>query len=258
MKNSSALVTDELVTLKRQKADVDSNLAICTNSRQFGCALDTEACKQLSTSLDLCTRSFSAKNVSFQNLQSAHDELVDDWENVTATLDQCTDDSTKLAEKLEAESKLVISLRQQVLDQKEDHDGKLQTCEEKAGSMRAVIESVQDNLKCLDTSKNCSFEAGKYWCLPRFFTRSLCLSEAQTGHEIFGVSVCELLGDLTVANLNWRRFVKNNPLISVFFIFTLIFAIIGFISSTILITWCVVKYRRRRRSSSYDLTKVKF
>ena len=245
----------ELASLKRQKDEAESGLTVCKNSRQFGCALDTEACRQLSTTHDLCVQSLKAKNISFQTLQDAHEELVDDWENVTATLDQCNDDSVKMVGELKTASALVVELRRQVADQQEDHDRKLQTCEDKAESLQIVVESVQDDLKCLDQSKNCSFEAGKYWCLPRFFTNSLCLMEAQTGQEVFGVSICGLLGDRTMGSLNWGQFVKNNPLVATFLIFLMIFATIGFVCTAVIITWCVVRCRRRKRSSSFTLKR---
>jgi len=244
------LTTAEFVAkmLEKQGSEANSSLKICQESRKFGCALDTEACKQITSAHDWCMKSFEAKNVSYANLQEAHDELVDDWENTTSALEQCSAESLKLAKQLEEEVATVKRLEKQVSDQRQEHERKLSVCENKVGSLQTVIDSVHDDLVCLGGSRNCSFEAGKYWCVPRFFTRSMCLMEALAGHEVFKIPLCGLLGDRTISHLNWRQFIKDNPIVAVVLIFTMIFASIGFVTTFVIILWCVVIYRRRRGS----------
>jgi hypothetical protein len=196
--------------------------------------------------LDGCLQNLNDKNVSYYELKEDCDNLTEDWENVTFELESCTVKSTKLSESLAIETALVSALKGEVSALKKLDEEKTRNYRASLAELLAVMYSVQDDIKCMVGTPNCSFEAGKYWCLPRIYQSSICLIEKQMGQEVFGMSLCPLLGDNTIYNLDWAQFVRRNPRTTTFLLLTLVFATIGLLVALLGCSWGLIWILRRR------------
>ena len=228
------------------------SLKSCTDSRSFGCQLDTQACRKVQTSLDDCLAGWGKKNVSYTTLETACNELNSDWENTTKTLDVCegllrTSDETvaELQESLRAS-------HQATADLKAGHEKELQKCKDRISVCQGVVDSVHTDLRCMQDHPNCTYESGKYLCLPRFYTASLCLIVPQTGQEFFHLGQCNLLGDASIYHLALTNFVAGNPWVATTLILLCFFATLGFLATFVAALWVVSRYRRRSQFYGLD------
>ena len=223
----------------------------CNESRRFGCQLDTQSCRKAHTDLSSCVAGWAAKNLSFIQLEKDSNELASEWENVTSLLDQCLEDKSDVsAELLDVQSTLRETKEAQVV-LLEQHKKDMKRCEGRVSLCQGVVDSVHSDLRCMQDVKNCTYESGKYLCLPRFYTDLICMTSEQPGQEFFHLESCNLLGDSTVQHLSILLFVAGNPWTSVILITVFIFAFIGvlaiFTGALLIVRWC------RRRSRAYGV-----
>ena len=223
-------------------------LSGCELNRSYGCEVDREACRRLQDDLGSCRRGWLAKNSSYSSLKSDCDDLNESWEDATTDLEACRTEKTELG-------KLYNSTLVSIVISTANFTKSLSQCkfellkqQNDSHELRAVLDVVHDDLKCLDGTPNCSYEAGKYMCLPRIYYPHLCSTKAQVGQNVFGISLCNLVGDLTISTLDWTAFIRINPKVAILLILLFIFACIGMVSSFVLILWCVVVCRIKRRS----------
>jgi hypothetical protein len=221
------------------------------SSRKYGCEVDKLACTQAQNALGACTAALTAKSDSYNGLKEDCDELSGEWENITSSLATCSQSEEQLGKDLAAQRSSLTDCQKSIEEFKKESGKSLAACESRSATLGAVIDSIQEDLKCLEGTPNCSFEAGKYLCLPRIMTSTLCLKTSVSGQELFGLGQCQLLGDSTVWHLNPRRFVRDNPYVVTLLIFTALFAIIGFICSLVICLWCVIICRKKRRTTKF-------
>ncbi len=221
------------------------------SSQKYGCEVDKLACSQTQNALGACTAALTAKSDSYNNLKEDCDELSEEWENVTSSLATCLQGEEQLDKDLAAHRLALSECQQSIEDFKRDSGESLAASESRSATLGAVVDSIQEDLKCLGGTPNCSCEAGKYLCLPRIMTSTLCLKVSVSGQELFGLEQCQLLGDPTVWYLSPRPFARENPYVVTLLIFTTLFATIGFVCSFIICLWCVIICRKKRRTTKF-------
>jgi len=221
------------------------------SSRKYGCEVDKLACVQAQNALGACTAALTAKSDSYNGLKEDCDELSEEWENVTSSLATCSQSEEQLDKDLAAQKSAYSDCQQNIEKFRKESGESLAACESRSATLGAVVDSIQEDLKCLEGTPNCSFEAGKYLCLPRIMTSTLCLKMSAAGQELFGLDQCQLLGDSSVWNLSPRQFARENPYTVSLLIFVALFAIIGFICTFIICLWCVIICRKKRRTTKF-------
>jgi len=209
--------------------------------------LDTNACSDTRKQLNNCLRSFDIRNNSCSLLQTAYDDLAEDWENTTAVLDQSLASTKRLEKAVETSNALLNSTKMELANVKESCEREAEAGRQKISSLQSIVDNVQEDLQCLKDSPNCTYESEKYFCLLRVFLPSLCLRQSQTGQELFRLSNCNSLTDDYLLQIDWALFAKENPYLTILLIFLIIFAVIGFLSVFSVSVWCVAEVRRRRR-----------
>lgn len=215
----------------------------CRSSRKYGCDVDRAACTQTQNDLKTCNSSLTVKNKSFDILKVECDELMEDWEKLTVEQESCLFNQTSLEDRLERKENRVEFLTSELGRAHSDCATRVEACERKSAELQGVVATIQDDLLCLEETANCSYEAGKYTCLPRFFFDVLCMSEERVGQEVFQIRPCLLMGDATLKSIPWGSFIRENPVTSTLVIFGLIFAAIGFLTVFLVGLWCVIVCR---------------
>jgi hypothetical protein len=185
----------------------------------------------------------TVKNKSFDILKEECDELMEDWEKLTVEQESCIFNQTSLEDRLERKENRVEFLTKELGRAHSDCATRVEACERKSAELQGVVATIQDDLLCLEETANCSYEAGKYTCLPRFFFDVLCMSEERVGQEVFQIRPCLLMGDATLKSIPWGSFIRENPVTSTLVIFGLIFATIGFLTVFLVGLWCVIVCR---------------
>ena len=235
------------VNLETGWKECNNSFRACKSSRFYGCKLNTDACSESKRQLESCQRDYAARNSSYSSLKTAYDELVEDWENTTNVLDTCLASNSKLENLNEVGGRLLNSTRIELATVKETCEREAEAGRNKLSELQAVMDNVQDDLQCLKDSPNCTYESDKYLCLLRAYLPSLCLKRNQAGQELFSLTNCNSLTDLSLLQMDWVLFARENPYLTTLLIFLIIFAVIGFVFVFLVSVWCTAEYRRRRR-----------
>ena len=198
-----------------------------------------------STRLRNCEDRFTAKNISFNTLQTQYRNQSIRFGNVSAELQSCRRSLTEAQGNLDSEKGLVAGLQEGTRRLEEKVSEQRQDTNKKIQGLRTVVLGLQRHLLCLPSEENCSQEAEMYTCIPSHIAEWICLLVAVEGQELFDLSLCPLMGDSTWSSLSLSRYIRENPRISAVLILIMILATIGGITILMILFWIVVCYRAR-------------
>jgi hypothetical protein len=193
-----------------------------------------------------CKKSLKGCILNSTELKNEKDNCVLESVNLTRILKDCKDERDRLqisegqcSEDLKNNREELAQCRTRVADLEGHHKDRL---DEMSEDFRMVSEASH----CLKQCGGLTAVGEKYVCMRTKMLPNVCSVGAKGEMSLNKVEPCVLLGDRTLRELDWGKFVSNNPSVGILLICGLILSANGILLTCLWVVICV-KWRREKK-----------